>query len=173
MQSRAIVFTGKDQVELLMEPVQEPGPDEVLIQARKTLISTGTEGICLSRLFATGSHWDRWVKYPFYPGYSMVGQAVAVGEKVQGIHQGDRFALREPHKEFVTVPASELYSVPADISDEEAPWFGLATIVQNGVRRAEHKLGDAVVVIGLGLLGQLVVQYVRLLGARQIIAVDL
>ncbi|HEX6552496.1 MAG TPA: zinc-binding dehydrogenase, partial [Ktedonobacteraceae bacterium] len=39
-------------------------------------------------------------------------------------------------------------------------------------RRAEHRLGDAVVIIGLGILGQLVVQYVRLLGARQVIAVD-
>jgi threonine dehydrogenase-like Zn-dependent dehydrogenase len=48
----------------------------------------------------------------------------------------------------------------------------MATIAQNGVRRAEHRLGDAVAVIGLGLLGQLVVQYVRLLGARQVIAID-
>ncbi len=172
MQSRTIVFTGKDQVELYKEPVREPGPGEVLMKANKTLISTGTEGICLSRLFAPGSHWDQWVKYPFYPGYSMVGQIGAVGHDVEGVREGDRFALRKPHKEYVTVPVGELYPVPAQLSDEEASWFGLATIVQNGVRRAEHKLGESVVVIGLGLLGQLVVQYVRLSGARQIIAVD-
>lgn len=172
MQSRNIVFTGKDQVELYTEPVREPGPGEVLIKAKKTLISTGTESICLSRLFAPGTHWDKWVKYPFHPGYSMVGQVVAVGSEVEGIHEGDRFALREPHQEYVTVPTGTLYTVPDGVSDEEAPWLGLATIVQNGVRRAEHTLGDAVVVIGLGLLGQLVVQYARLSGARQVIAVD-
>ncbi len=187
MQSRTIIFVGKDQIELSVEAVQEPGPGEVLIKATKTLISTGTEGIALSRQFAPGSHWDQWVKYPFHPGYSMVGSVIAVGSDVEGIHEGDRFALREPHQEYVTVPLTarqldkgplavptrELYSVPDGISDEDAPWIGLATIVQNGTRRAEHTLGESVVVIGLGLLGQLVVQYVRLLGACQIIAVDI
>ena len=153
MQSHNIVFTGKDQVEVYTEPVREPGSGEVLIQATKTLISTGTESICLSRLFEPGSYWDSWVKYPFYPGYSMVGQVVAVGSGVEGIHEGERFALRAPHKEYVTAPTRELYPVPDGVSDEEAPWLGLAQIVQNGVRRTEHRLGAAVVIIGLGLLG--------------------
>ncbi len=103
VQSRNIVFTGRDRVALFTEPVQDPKAGEVLIKARKTLISTGTEGICLSRLFAPGSHWDRWVRYPFHPGYSMVGEVVAVGPGVEGIREGERFALREPHKEYVTV----------------------------------------------------------------------
>ena len=173
MLSRNIVFTGKDQVEFVKEAVRDPGPGEVMLNARKTLISTGTEGICLSRLFEPGSHWDRWVTYPFYPGYLMVAEVVAVGKDIDHIHEGDRFGVRRPHSEFVTVSTSDLYPVPDGISDEDAPWFGLATIVQNGVRRAEHQLGEVVVVIGLGLLGQLTLQYMRLLGARQIIAVDM
>jgi 2-desacetyl-2-hydroxyethyl bacteriochlorophyllide A dehydrogenase len=184
-QSRAIIFTGRDEVAIIDESVPEPQAGEVLIKAKRTLISTGTEGICLSRLFAPDSHWDRWVQYPFHPGYSMVGEVVAVGPGVKGISEGDRFALRKPHQEYVTVsvvvpeaqalltqPSSELYPVPTGVSDEEAPWAGLATIVQNGVRRAHHQLGETVVIIGLGLLGQLTVQYVRLLGARQVIAID-
>jgi|SRR5579883_1861619 len=185
MQSRNIVFTGKDQVEIATEPVHDPRAGEVLIRARKTLISTGTESICLSRLFAPGSHWDQWVKYPFHPGYSMVGEVVAIGPGVEGIQEGDRFALREPHKEYVTVstrpperqvlltqPPSDLYPVPDEISDDEAPWAGLATIVQNGVRYSRQELGETVAIIGLGLLGQLLVQYVRLSGAKQVIAID-
>ncbi len=172
MLSRNIVFTGKDQVEFIKEPVRNPGPGEVLLKARKTLISTGTEGICLSRLFEPGSHWDRWVTYPFHPGYLLLGEVVAVGPGVDQIQEGERFGVRQPHSEFVTVSTSDLYPVPGGIADEDAPWFGLATIVQNGVRRAEHRLGEVVVVIGLGLLGQLTVQYTRLLGARQVIAVD-
>ena len=172
MLSRNIVFTGKDQVEFIKEAVRGPGLGEVMLKARKTLISTGTEGICLSRLFEPGSHWDRWVTYPFYPGYLMVADVVAVGKDIDHIHEGDLFGLRRPHGEFVTVSTSDLYPVPDGISEEDAPWFGLATIVQNGVRRAEHKLGEVVVVIGLGLLGQLTVQYTRLLSARQIIAID-
>ena len=41
------------------------------------------------------------------------------------------------------------------------------------VRRAELRMGARVVVIGLGPLGQLLVQYARVVGAEEILAVDL
>src|SRR5947199_364989 len=166
MQSRNIVFTGKDQVELYTEAVREPGPGEVLIKAKKTLISTGTEGICLSHLFAPGTHWDKWVKYPFHPGYNMVGQVVAVGSDVEGIHEGDRFALRKPHQEYVTVPTSELYAVPDGVSDEEAACIGLAAIVQIEVRRAELTLGDTGTPSEQRLTGDVVTKGLTIVGAH-------
>ncbi|GHO83688.1 zinc-dependent alcohol dehydrogenase [Dictyobacter formicarum] len=173
MQSRNIVFTGKNQVEIYDELLPELGPDEFLLQATTSLISTGTEGICLGRLFDPGTHWDRWVKYPFHAGYSLVGRVAAVGKDVQHVREGERIAIRQSHSQYKVVPAKEpLYRIPDAVSDEDATWFHLATIVQNGVRRAQHQLGDTVAVIGLGLLGQLVVQYARLLGAQQIIAID-
>jgi threonine dehydrogenase-like Zn-dependent dehydrogenase len=144
----------------------------VLVRAGKSLISSGTEGIALGRLFEAGTHWDRWVQYPFHPGYSLAGRVAAVGPGVTGLAEGDRVAARRPHQQYVTVPANALTPIPDGVSDEAATWFGLANIVQNGVRRAEHALGESVAVIGLGPLGQLVVQYVRLLGARHVIAID-
>ena len=59
-----------------------------------------------------------------------------------------------------------------DVAPADAAWFGMACIAQIGVRRAQHELGDTVVLIGAGLLGQLVTQYTRLLGAREIIVID-
>ncbi len=59
MQSHNIVFTGKDEVRVVTEPVREPGPSEVVMKATQSLISAGAESICLSRLFAPSSHWDR------------------------------------------------------------------------------------------------------------------
>ena len=44
---------------------------------------------------------------------------------------------------------------------------------QLGVRRAAHALGESVGVVGMGMLGQLVVQYLWLSGARNIVAIDL
>lgn len=173
MKSLNVIFTGKNQVEVREEAVRELGPDDFLLQATQSLISTGTEGICLSRNFEPGSHWDNWVKYPFHPGYSMVGRVIAVGKNVQHVREGDRVALRHNHKQYSVVSADEdIYRIPEGVSDEDATWFHLATIVQVGIRRAEHRLGDDVAVVGLGLLGQLVTQYTRLLGARQIIAID-
>lgn len=172
MENLRICFTGKNQLELLSEPVKELEPQQVLVQTSKTLISTGTETICYGRLFDPGTHWDNWVKYPFATGYSLVGHVVAAGNEGKDFKEGDRVAIRASHQRYVITTQTDLYRIPQEVSDEEATWFGLANIAQNGVRRAEHKLGDTVVVVGLGLLGQLVTQYARLLGARQVIAID-
>lgn len=172
MQSLNVYFSEPNRVEVREEPVREPGPGEVRVRTRKTLISTGTESIVLAHLFEPRSHWDRWVKYPFSPGYNLVGEVESVGPNVSDYRVGDRMAARAPHRQYVVLRADHLYPIPESVSEEDATWFGLANIVQNGVRRAQHTLGDAVVVIGLGILGQLVVQYVRLMGARAVIAID-
>ena len=62
--------------------------------------------------------------------------------------------------------------VPTAVSSVDAAWFALASIVQNGVRRAHIDLGDEVVIVGVGILGQLACQYARLSGARSVIAID-
>lgn len=172
-ESLNIVFTGKEQVEVRRQPVPDLEPDQILVESSCTLISTGTESICYSRNFEADTHWARWVKYPFYPGYSNAGRVRAVGEAVTPFAEGDRVAARAPHCQYAAVSAHRAIKIPDGISSEEATWFGLANIVQNGVRRAAHELGDTVVVIGLGLLGQLVTQYMRLSGASEIIAIDL
>lgn len=172
MVNTAVAFTGPNLVELHDLPVLQPREGEVLIETRRTLISTGTELTCLGRRFEPGSHWDQWVKYPFYPGYSSAGVIVKTGSGASRFRAGDRVASRTRHQRFVVARETDLVAIPREVSDDEAVWFGIACIVQNGTRRAEHELGDAVVVIGLGLLGQLAVQFARLSGAREIIAID-
>ncbi|HEY9247752.1 MAG TPA: zinc-binding alcohol dehydrogenase [Rariglobus sp.] len=112
------------------------------------------------------------MKYPFYPGYSNAGVVAQTGPGVTRFKAGDRVASRTAHQHFVIARETDLVAIPDNVSDDEAVWFGIACIVQNGIRRAEHELGDAVVIIGLGLLGQLAVQFARLSGAREIIAID-
>jgi 2-desacetyl-2-hydroxyethyl bacteriochlorophyllide A dehydrogenase len=174
MQSLNIVFTGKDQVEVRREAVASPAPDQILIEAQRSLISTGTEGIILGRKFAPGTHWDNWIQYPFYPGYCMAGRVLEVGAEVQDWKPGDRIAARVNHKQRSAFNPVEqrVEPIPDGVSDEAATWFGMAHIAQTGVRSAQHELGDAIVIIGAGLLGQLVTQYTRLSGARDIIVID-
>jgi len=112
------------------------------------------------------------VNYPFHPGYCMAGTVVARGEAATRFQVGDRVATRGPHQSVAVVAEARSIPIPPQVADDVACWYGLATIAQNAVRRANPSLGDSVAIIGLGLIGQLLVQYVRLLGARQIFAVD-
>jgi 2-desacetyl-2-hydroxyethyl bacteriochlorophyllide A dehydrogenase len=172
--SKRIVFVGKSRVEVEQRPVPSPdalAPDQILVRARASLISTGTECIVLQQLYEPGTHWDRWVRFPFYPGYSMVGEVVAAGRGVTAVAPGQRVALRAGHAQHI-VTNRWVTTVPDGVDDREAAWFALACIVQIGIRRAQIALGETVVVVGLGILGQLACQYARVCGARRVIAVD-
>ncbi len=173
MQSLAITFTGPEAVELRRTPVADPGPGEVLVRTIKTLISTGTECICYAHLIEPGTNWERMVQYPFAAGYSHAGVVEAVGDGVSAPVIGDRVASFHNHRQFACGPAEGFLRIPEGVSDEAGAFYALTTVVQNAIRKAAHELGDTVVVIGLGVLGQLVVQYARLCGAREVIAVDL
>lgn len=160
-ESLGVVFTGPGQVELRHERLARPGRGEMLLEARCSLVSTGTERRCLTRDFAPGSHWDSWVAYPFRPGYSLVGVS----------ESGARVCAHAPHAQRAVVGERQLIPVPEGISDEDASWFALASIAQLGIAAAGIEPGDAVVVLGAGVLGQLVAQLARAAGAGSVLGV--
>ena len=59
------------------------------------------------------------------------------------------------------------------MSNGEAAWAALACTTQLAVRRAQLQMGETVGVVGLGMLGQLVTQYLLLSGVRKIVAIDM
>jgi threonine dehydrogenase-like Zn-dependent dehydrogenase len=101
------------------------------------------------------------VRYPFHPGYSFVG----VDE------HGSRVCAHAPHSQRAVVGKQDVIPVPEGISDEQASWFALASIAQLAVVAAELRQGDAVVVVGAGVIGQLVAQLARLAGAGRVVVV--
>lgn len=176
MITRKITFTESQRAELVeVEIPDEPGPDEIIVKASRTLVSTGTELICFLGECDEGTHWASFSRWPHFPGYSALGTAIAVGEEVEGISIGQRVCTTSNHSEYSVVPSDRVWgrSIPEEISDDEAVWSILAVITQTGVRMAEHVMGDRVVVIGLGPLGQLVVQYLRATGMREVMAIDM
>ena len=150
-ESLAITFTGPGQVEVRPQQLPRPKRDDVLLDARCSLVSTGTERTCLERDFAPGSHWDSWVRYPFHPGYSFVGVTP----------EDARMCAHAPHAKRAVVGRQRLIEVPEGVSDEAASWFALASIAQIRIAAAGIEPGDAVVVIGAGVIGQLVAQLAR------------
>lgn len=182
VQSKYIVFPEAGRVDVQEEAVAEPGPGQILCRARKSLVSIGTELHCLRGVFEPGTNWADWVQYPFRPGYSMVGEVVAVGDGVTRVQVGDRVATYDVHQQYFLADVNDgetgvpegvtPYVLPTHVSDEEGVWRSLAVTTQNAVRRAELVFGERVGVVGLGLLGQLTTQYLAAAGARQIIAID-
>jgi len=105
-------------------------------------------------------------------GYSCSGVVIQVGEGVEGIKPGDRVACagagKANHAEIVLVPKNLVVKVPEDVSLRDASSVALGAIAMQGVRRADPKFGEIVAVIGLGLLGQLTVQLLKISGCRVI-----
>lgn len=172
MNSTYIVFPAKDRVSVQTEDIATPARGEVLCRARCSLISRGTERVCLTGIFDPDTNWAAWTQYPFRPGYSMAAEVIAVGSDVQSWREGDRVVARSPHQQYFTSSPDHLFPIPAGISDQDAAWATLATTAQLGVRRAQPELGERVGVVGMGMLGQLVVQYLAVMGCPQIIAID-
>jgi polar amino acid transport system substrate-binding protein len=109
-------------------------------------------------------------------GYSAAGIVQDVGDDVTDFRAGDRVACAgagfASHAEVLSVPKNLCVRLP-DAVDFEAAAFGtLGAIALQGVRLAEPTLGESIVVIGLGLLGQLTVQLLKANGCR-VFGVDL
>lgn len=173
MISKNLVFKGPMQPELEEKELASPKPDELQCRASRSLISAGTEIRCLKGVFEPGTNWESWVRYPFYPGYSMAATVVAAGAEATGFKPGDRVFAHAPHCRYFNIPASMTNHIPDGVSDQEAVWTTMGRITQNGVRRAQVQLGDYVVVIGSGIVGLLTMQFAKIAGAARIIAVDM
>ena len=173
VKSLRVVIPKPNSVILEEVEVPEPRGKEVLIRTQFCLISSGTELTAFTGSFPERSRWSEYVKYPFYPGYSNVGIVEKVGEKVENIREGDIVASQAPHSEYVIVREDRVVRVPEGVALEEATFHTIASGVMHSVRLAGVTLGSTVVIIGLGLLGQMATQFSRLCGAYPLIGVDL
>lgn len=178
----AVVFPDEREVVLEDREIPDPGPDEVLVETERSLISTGTE---LSNL--TGID-DRYVTseeyapdFPFTPGYCNIGTVTEVGEELAADLVGTRVASYGSHAKYVTAAApapgtSQFRTyrpVPEAVDRDEASFFTIAEIVMNGIRKGRVAWGESVAVFGLGLLGQLAVRLACFAGATPVVGLDL
>src|SRR5690349_16136860 len=103
-------------------------------------------------------------------GYSAAGIVVEVAPDVAEFHIGDRVACAgvgfASHAEMLSVPKNLCVHLPEQVSFEAGAFGTLGAIALQGVRLAEPTLGESVVVIGLGLVGQLKVQLLKANGCR-------
>jgi predicted dehydrogenase/threonine dehydrogenase-like Zn-dependent dehydrogenase len=136
-------------------------------QVRKVFEKVRTEGV-----FSTFQKVRSRLEEPAPLGYSSAGIVEEVGEGVFGIHPGDRVACAGAgyanHAEVVSVPRNLVAAIPDDVSFEEACGATLCAIALQGVRVADVRVGESVGVIGLGLLGQIVIQILKACGCTAV-----
>lgn len=103
---------------------------------------------------------------PLPLGYCNVGEVLEAGKGVEGFAVGDRVASNGKHAEVVSVPLNLCARIPDAVSDEAAAFTVIGAIALQGIRLVQPTLGEAVVVTGLGLIGQIAVQLLRANGCR-------
>lgn len=111
-------------------------------------------------------------------GYSSAGTVVAIADGISDISVGDRVACAGAgyavHGEVACVPRLLVAKIPESgtVSFDEAAFATVGAICLHGIRTADVALGETVAVIGLGLLGQITVQLLKVAGCR-VLGMDL
>jgi 2-desacetyl-2-hydroxyethyl bacteriochlorophyllide A dehydrogenase len=171
MQYRKVVFTKPNHVEVQTDLLPEKAlePNQVFLKNRYSVISPGTELACLSGR-------ESWFPLPNTPGYVGVGEVIKTGANVAKVAPGDKVFTYGPHAEYYTIDTTDRYSgmclkVPGALPLNLVPFTRLATIPFTSIRVSNIELGDWVVVMGLGIIGNFAAQLAQLQGAN-VIGVD-
>ncbi|MFE1288363.1 bi-domain-containing oxidoreductase [Streptomyces sp. NPDC058751] len=108
-------------------------------------------------------------------GYSLCGVVEQVGAGIDDVKVGDLVACagneHALHAELNWVPKNLYAPVPDGLAPRHAAFGTVGSIAMQGVRQGESRLGEVALVIGLGLIGQLVVQLLTASGVR-VVGVD-
>jgi len=130
----------------------QPHPGHVLIRVEYSAISPGTEMI----------YFKRKSEHLAEIGYSAVGIVEELGEGVSDLQIGQRVACYGApyvqHAQWLSVPVNLTAVVPAHVDPKEAAFAGLGAIAIHALRVAELKFGESAVVVGLGILGNIIAQ---------------
>jgi threonine dehydrogenase-like Zn-dependent dehydrogenase len=151
--------TGPGRGELRSCRVPEPGPGEVLVRARFSGISRGTEALVAQGRVPESQHaamrapfQEGAFPFPVKHGYCSVGRVVA-GEP--GLLGRDVFCLY-PHQSAYVVPAAAVTPLPPGLPPGRAVLAANMEAALNALWDASPRAGERIHVIGAGVVGCLV-----------------
>ena len=109
-------------------------------------------------------------------GYSLSGRIIETGRNINKFKVGNIVACAgaklATHSEIVVVPKNLVVNVPEGCSPKDSSSVAIGSIALQGVRRSGAKIGETIVVIGLGLIGQITAQLLKAAGCH-VLGIDL
>ena len=166
---RTAKHEGVGNVVMEQVPIPEPGDNEVVARTQVSLISRGSE--------MGGRYLREGFVDPRRMGYSTTGVVHRVGAGASEFAAGDRVVVTAPHAEYTLQKLDDsgrpwVFHLHPDLSFEHGTFHPLATSSAGWTRAAGITPEDRVVVLGQGIVGNLVMQFARRYRPAQLIAVD-
>ncbi len=179
MKTDAVVFESLFKVGVWSVEIPEIENNQVLMKTHYSSISPGTELRTLAGKEKNASG------FPLIPGYSTVGEVIAVGKAVKGLKKGTMACVRGGlplsdklgsswggHCGHLIVPEEEVFILSEGVDYREATLTALLATALHGVDLANVRIKEQVAVVGLGLVGQLCARLLQYGGAN-VVATDL
>jgi 2-desacetyl-2-hydroxyethyl bacteriochlorophyllide A dehydrogenase len=149
----------------------KPEGSQVLIKVLRTVVSAGTELANYIGLDPDTRIPGMWCAYPWRPGYGGIGEIVAVGPDVQHLKPGQRVYGIFNHASYALDDTNNRLCVPVPdpLDSTTANMARMAGVAITAYRRTRDTvLDETVVMIGLGLVGNLAAQFFEQAGQRVI-----
>ena len=100
-------------------------------------------------------------------GYQNVGRVIEVGPDVSELQVGDVLYMSAVHAEYAVMAEDDLLiKLPDSVDRTEAALFGMTSVAMRTCRNTELKMGERVLIVGAGIIGQVAAQIAAVMGAR-------
>ena len=157
----------KRRQKVLVHDWPEPGApsgNEVKTETIYTGITNGTE----RNQLIGGNYAPKDEQLPTSGGgYQNVGRVIEVGPDVSELQVGDVLYMSAIHAEYVVIAEDDLLiKLPDSIDRTDAALFGMTSVAMRTCRNTELKMGERVLIVGAGIIGQVAAQIAAVMGAR-------
>ncbi|RKN62084.1 zinc-dependent alcohol dehydrogenase [Paenibacillus ginsengarvi] len=159
-----VVTARQGSIQLEQAPEPACARNYVIVENVCSAISPGTEMLIIGRSREVGD------SLPL--GYSSAGIIREVGEGVHKLRIGQRVACYGApfvkHAERIAVPKNLVAPLPDHVDIREAAFVAHGAITIHALRQSDLRFGETAVIVGLGILGQLLCQIASAAGLRVI-----